>query len=173
MQASLALAQQQQAEQDLCWRTLFSAVKNYPWLFNRLFQELQIKRIPPSVWGSEPRTAHEQLLSEVYVRGAIDLWKVPEATSLLIEVTGISPQMLPPKAPDPRPITLDEARHVILTDNPALIALLPYAITSLLESSSDPLLPPQNLASYGTDVIPDDVSYGEDEELQEDEEYSE
>lgn len=149
IRVSLALAQQQLSQQDSCRRTLFSAIKDFPWLFNRLFQELDISKIPPSVWSSEARTEHEKLLSELYVHGAKDLWKTPEATGLLIEVAGISQEMLPPGPVDESPISMDEARHVMLTENPSLIALLPRDITSRLDSAVDPLVPPDNLPSYG------------------------
>ena len=148
IQVSVALAELQIGQHDSCRRTLFNSIKNTPWLFNRLFQELGINKIPPSVWGSEARTAHEELLSEIYVNGAKDLWKTPEAIALLIEMAGISERTLTPRTVDDSPISLDEARHVILTEEAELIALLPRDITSRISSSADPMPPPDNIPSY-------------------------
>ena len=145
---SLALAQLQLGQTDACRRTLFTSIKNFPWLFNGLFQELGMDRIPPSVWGSEPRTEHERILSELYFIRAADLWKTPEATSLLVEMAGISEKMLTPGEADSSAITLDEARQVLLSDDRRLVALVPQRLSSQLKSTSDPLPPPDNVASY-------------------------
>lgn len=153
LSVSLALAQWQLGQADTSRRTLFTCIKNFPWLFNRLFQQLGIDRIPPSVWGSEARTDHERLMTELYVTRAADLWKSPEASSLLIEVAGISEKMLEPGDVDDSPISWDEARHVLLSDQPALVALLPHDLSAHLTSASDPLPPSEDLPSYDADPI--------------------
>ena len=144
MSASLALAQLQLRQPDEARRTLFVAIQRCPWLFQRLFQELGIDRIPPSVWGSEPRTDHERLVTELYVHRALDLWRWAEASSLVVEVAGISERMLAACASDDPPppiITVDEARHVLLAEDPRLTRLLPTELSSLIVSAADPLPP--------------------------------
>ncbi|KAI9885406.1 MAG: DNA-binding transcription factor [Watsoniomyces obsoletus] len=137
--ASIPLALLQLGEWDEARRALFMAIKDRPWVFNRLFQELGIDRIPRSIWGSEPRTPHEQLLAEVYVHRAADLWKTPEATSLLVEVAGISEQMLPAGEVDDGPIRRDEAVAVLAMEVPHLTALLPRDLVAEILDPASPL----------------------------------
>lgn len=141
--ASIPLAHLQLDQPDEARRTLFTAIKDRPWVFHRLFQELGIERIPPSIWGSEPRTPHERLLAELYVYQATDLWKTPEATSLLIEVAGISEQMLPAGDIDDDPIHWDEALLVLSMEVPQLAALLPRdLVTQVLDAAGRSDVPP-------------------------------
>ena len=157
MSASLALAQLQLRQHGDARRTLFSAIHQRPWLFQRLFQELGIDRIPPSIWGSEPRTDHERLVTELYVHGASDLWKSAEASSLLVEVAGTSERMRADCALEDTPITVDEARHVLLAEDPRLARLLPTNLTSLMVSAADPLPPPDDLPSSTAEIaFPDE-----------------
>ena len=58
-------------------------------------------------------------------------------------------------------MSLDEARHVLLSDTPDLISLIPRIYTTREISSSDPLPPADNLPSYTTttiDDVPSDVA---------------
>lgn len=126
---------------------LFTLVGQYPWVFNRLYQELDLGRTPAAIWDKQARTLTEALHCELYVRLAKDLWSTPEAKDLLVEVapavasSGESPV-------DDSEITLAEARHTILTDMPALIELLPRKLTTRYTSTSDPLPPLENIPSY-------------------------
>lgn len=151
MTASLALIQT--AEPKRGREELEAAIRHHPWVAARLLQELSIDTIPPSVWGKMPRTPYEKLLTELYVTRAKDIWNTPEATSLLMEVaSSLGPSTAEP-APSEAPITLDLARHTILTDSPALISLLPKSMTSRLTSVSDPLAPDDNKPSYSTSTL--------------------
>ena len=133
-----------------CRSTLKGAVSFYPWIFARLLKELNIEHIPPSIWGKEARTARERFDSEIYVLGAKDLWNTPETIQLLVEVVeSASPSSASPPLLN-HPITLNEARHVLLSGNPQLITLLPRTFTTISSSASDPLPPPDNLESYST-----------------------
>jgi len=132
-----------------CRITLTHAITTYPWIFARLFKELNIEHVPPSIWGTEPRTAREKFDCETYVLGAKDLWNTPENIQFLVEVVEYASKN--PSAPvSDHPITLSEARHVLLTGNPQLIALLPRIFTSMPSSASDPLPPPDSIESYST-----------------------
>jgi hypothetical protein len=157
IQASRGLAYYQLKDSNKCRASLEHAITNFPWVFSRLFQELEISHTPPSIWGAEPKTKRDKLLSNLYVSRAADLWKTPEAIAML---TGIaehiqkgdssqSGRQTPSAAPIDHPIGLNEARHTILTDTPALISLVPRSLSSLATSSSDPLPPNDNIESYG------------------------
>jgi len=132
-----------------CRNTLTHAVTTYPWMFARLFKELNIEHVPPSIWGTEPRTAREKFDCETYVLGAKDLWNTPENIQFLVEVVGYASKNPSPPVSN-HPITLSEARHVFLTGNPQLLALLPRSFTSLPSSASDPMPPPDSIESYST-----------------------
>ena len=152
---SSALAEVKLKQAQKCRASLQTCVEDYPWIFPRLFQELNIDHIPRSVWGKTPSTDREKFECELYVHNAKDLWNTPEAISFLVEVVEsveVAPMRekartdLTPLSNEP--ITLDEARHVILSGVPSLINLIPREYTTMPTSSSDPLPPPDNLPSY-------------------------
>lgn len=155
---SSALAEFKLKQAQKCRASLGICVKKYPWIFPRLFQELNIDRIPSSVWGKTTSTDREKLECEMYVHNAKDLWNTPEAISFLVEVVESADKVASTNQGKDRtketsplskePITLDEARHVLLSGIPALINLIPREYTTMPTSSSDPLPPPNNLPSY-------------------------
>ncbi|KAI7605410.1 hypothetical protein KC319_g21707 [Hortaea werneckii] len=103
-------------------------------------QELNLDP-PPNIWGKEPRTEKEKLYTELYALRAKDLWNTPENCALLTETASALPPELAPADPDTSPISTPEARHVLLSDSPPLIALLPRSFTARMTSASDPLPP--------------------------------
>ncbi|KAL6707181.1 hypothetical protein ACN47E_004728 [Coniothyrium glycines] len=132
---------------------LKNAIKEYPWLAARLCKELDISPIPKPIWGKEPNGDHQELLCQLYVPKAKDLWNTTEGTSLLVEIcysfeeelgAGENPYWL---ADIPE---TDLARHVVLTDDRALLALLDNRIKSKYTSVSDPLPPENSIVSYDT-----------------------
>ncbi|KAL8827922.1 MAG: hypothetical protein Q9170_006821 [Blastenia crenularia] len=128
---------------------LREAIATYPYILARLFQELNLEHAPKSIWGQKPRTNREKFECEVYVYNAKDLWNTPEAISVLVEVAESVERGLEAPIQD-QDITLDEARHILLSGTPALIDLLPRSFTTLQTTSSDPLCPPENLPSYAS-----------------------
>ena len=143
---SRPLAEYRLKHPEICRELLGHAIVDHPWVFARLFHELNIEHIPKSIWGQEPRTDRERFDCELYVHRAKDLWNTPEAISLLVEVADfVTPK---PPAKDKTPIDLNEARHILLTGEPVLIGLIPREYTSMPSSSSDPLPPPHDLSSY-------------------------
>ncbi|KAK8215090.1 hypothetical protein M8818_002100 [Zalaria obscura] len=147
IQLSRGLALIQTANAAKGKQTLYTAISKFPWVVARLFQELNLDP-PPAVWGKEPRTDAEKLQQELYATRAKDVWNTPEATDVLVEVSAaVSPDVAPPPVQD-SPIAVDDARHVLMTDTPALIALLPRALTARVASASDPLPPENNLVTY-------------------------
>lgn len=149
---SAALAKYKLKQAQTSRASLGQAIKDYPWIFVRLFQELNITHIPKSIWGKEPRSIREKFDCEIYVHGAKDLWNTPEAISFLVEVVEtVDVDTSDDYSVQEDEITLNEARHVVLSGVPALLSLLPRAFTTTLStSSSDPIPPPDSLPSYST-----------------------
>jgi chemotaxis protein histidine kinase CheA len=152
---SQALAECRAGNRNKGQQALFTAVGRFPWVVARLMRELGIDP-PPAVWGKEPRTEKEKLHAELYATRAKDLWNTPEVSALLAEIASAVPPDTPSAEPDTGRISLPEARHVLLSDEPALIALLPRSYTSRLTSVSDPLPPEGNKPSYTTLAAPSD-----------------
>ena len=154
VQISIALAEYKLKQAEKCRSTLSKALREYPWIFARLFQEINLSHIPKSIWGKQPRTEREKLESESYVTRAKDIWNTPENITLLVEVAE-SLDATSSGAVNDTPITLNEARHVLLSDTPALIAVLPRSFTTMKISSFDPLPPPDDLPSYNSTSFED------------------
>ncbi|KAF1967578.1 Nulp1-pending protein-like protein, partial [Bimuria novae-zelandiae CBS 107.79] len=150
---SVALAHARLKNPQKARSALRSAIKEYPWIASRICKELEIAPIPKPVWGKEPNGDTQELLTQLYVPQAKDLWNTTEATSLLVEVcysideplgAGENPYWLAPIN------SLDLARHVILSDSPPLLSLLDPAMKARYTSTSDPLPPEDSIPSYST-----------------------
>lgn len=148
---SVALAHDRLKQPQKARSTLKNAVKEYPWLASRLCKELDISPIPKPVWGKEPNGDYQELLCQLYVPKAKDLWNTTEATSLLVEIcysfdeelgAGEHPYWLA-QIPE-----IDLARHVILSDDRSLMTLLDTRVKSKYTSVSDPLPPEDSMESY-------------------------
>ena len=160
---SLGLAESRLKRPEACRATLRKAVNAFPWVFTRLFQELNIGHTPKSIWGKEPRTQREKLQCEAYVARAKDLWNTPEGVSLLVEVAESVKVIENPRAID-YPVSLNEARHIMLSDTPHLISLVPHEYTTSRSSASDPLPPIDNLLSYNLEDSTDQPDEWDDDE---------
>lgn len=147
VQITKGLALVQTGEEGKGKQALFTAVAKFPFVVARLFQELNLDP-PPAVWGKQPRTDSEKLHTELYATRAKDIWNTPEASHLLAEVSSAMITQMPEPSVVDKQITLDEARHVLMSDVPALISHLPRSITTKITSSSDPLPPDDDLTSY-------------------------
>lgn len=148
---SVALAHDRLKQPQKARSTLRNAVKEYPWLAARLCKELDITPIPKPVWGKEPNGDYQEMLCQLYVPKAKDLWNTTEATSLLVEICysfeeelglGEDPYWLA-QIPE-----TDLARHIILSDNRELMALLDTRVKAKFTSVSDPLPPDDSILSY-------------------------
>ena len=146
---SAALAEYRLKRADESRASLRGAVQDFPWIFAHLFKEINIEHIPKSIWGKEPRTERERLESASYVHRAKDLWNTPDTISFLVEVVDTTEASPNPPLSD-QPITINEARHILLSGIPQLLALIPRSYTTMSSSSSDPLPPPDNIESYTT-----------------------
>ena len=144
---SCALAEYKAKQAAKSRVSLAKAVKAYPAIIFRLFQELKIDSIPKSIWGKDWRSEREKFEGQIYVHNAKDLWSTPEACSFLEEVSSsVTVKESPPE--NTEELTLDEARHALLSGVPALISLVPRKFTTMSSSASDPLPPPDNITSY-------------------------
>ena len=145
--ASLALLQQFPNDKTRAQETLRSAVEDFPWLAVRLINELGEYEIPPSIWGNQPNSEYEKLIAALYSTRAKDLWSNPEATAFLLQVCK---DAKPPTEPEDLGMEIDIniARHVVLSDTPAFIALLPREYTRQVGTSSDPLPPLESNQTY-------------------------
>ena len=139
IQCSLVMAYLRLNKPQDCRRQLHHAMSRYPWVFNRLAQELDLQHIPKQIWGKMPPTGSHELFTELYITRAKDLWNTPEAISLIVEVADtLSDDQ---GAVEPPEITLDVARHVVLSDIPKVTTHLPTRFVSGRMSASDPLPP--------------------------------
>ncbi|KAJ5172210.1 hypothetical protein N7492_004803 [Penicillium capsulatum] len=143
IQCSLAIAYLRLNKPQECRRQLHLAMSRYPWVFSRLAQELDLQHIPKQIWGKMPPTETHELLTELYITRAKDLWNTPEIVSLIMEVADTLSGEEPVEPPE---ITLDIARHVVLSDIPSVTTHLPNRFVAGRLSSSDPLPPYESQA---------------------------
>jgi hypothetical protein len=153
VQLSQALAEYRAGNKSKGQQALFTAIGRFPWVVARLMQELSLDP-PPAVWGKSSRTDREKLHAELYAVRAKDLWNTPEICDFLVETASALPPDMPSAKPDTADITINEARHVLLSEVPALIAFVPREYTAQLTSTADPLPPPASIASYETTSQP-------------------
>ncbi|KAI2788610.1 hypothetical protein POX_e06630 [Penicillium oxalicum] len=145
IQCSLVMAYLRLSKPQECRRQLHHAMSRWPWVFNRMAQELDLQHIPKQIWGKMPPTASHELLTELYIVRSKDLWNTPEAVSLIVEVADTLSDE--PHSIEPPEITLDMARHVVLSDIPKVTTHLPTRFVSGRMSASDPL-PPYDSDAY-------------------------
>ena len=148
---SLAFAALQLRDQKKARKLLTESMKQVPWVYMRLFKELNLDA-PPSIWGNFPRTDAETLFTEIYVLQTKDLWNTPEATALLMEIGHTIKDPIDvsyiPKLEN-KEMTLNVVRFVYLDNTPALMSLVPSKLLHRENNSdSDPLPPDANIFSY-------------------------
>ncbi|KAL4930666.1 transcriptional repressor TCF25 family protein [Aspergillus undulatus] len=139
IQCSLSLAYLRLNKPKECREQMRLAMARYPWVFCKLAQELDIQPMPKRIWGKLPPTDGHELFTELYIVRTKDLWNTPEVVSLLVEVADTLPEGDEPT--EPPEITLDIARHVVLSDTPRVTTHLPSRFVSGRISASDPLPP--------------------------------
>ncbi|KAF7882386.1 uncharacterized protein EAF02_005749 [Botrytis sinoallii] len=148
---SFALAAQQLKDAVKCRSLLSESMQQVPWLFCRLFQELNLDA-PPSIWGSQPPTASDTFFTQLYVLQTKDLWNTTESTALLMEIAHTIDKPDLSEAPllsDLRELNLDVVRFVYLENQPDLMSLVPSNLLHRSNNSdSDPLPPYSNTISY-------------------------
>ncbi len=153
MQISLALAYHRASQPKIARQKLALAMHLYPYILSHLCSTLDISPLPKSLWGKTPSTNAEKFYTELYVTRAKDLWSAPEATALLVEVAETLDsysQFWRNVPPNPKlEISLEDARHVMLLDIPALIALIPRNFRNLPTAQYDVLPPPSSTEDAG------------------------
>ena len=157
IQCSLALAYLRLGKPKECREQLRYAMSRYPWIFCKIARELDIQPMPKQIWGKMPPTDAHELLTELYTARAKDLWNTPESVSLIMEVADT---LIDEEEPvEPPEITLDFARHVVVSDIPAVTSHLPARFTSGRISASDPLPPYESEAfRQQSDPVPSYLS---------------
>ncbi|KAG9773796.1 Ribosome quality control complex subunit 1 [Exophiala dermatitidis] len=152
IQISLALAYHRAGRPRDAREQLAVAMHKYPYILSALATALDISPLPKALWAKLPSTDAEKLHTQLYVTRAKDLWNTPETISLLVEVAEtLSHYRAAIASAPPAPtleISLEEARHIMLLEIPALIALLPRRFTSMPTSSFDVLPPPDSLSDF-------------------------
>ena len=160
---SLVLAYLRAKQPREARRQLALAMHQYPYILSALASALDISPLPKSLWAKLPSTDAEKLYTELYVSRAKDLWDTPETTALLVEVAetlNIYKDVTSAAPPPPRlEISLEEARHVILLEDPHILALLPRNFTRMPNSGYDPLPPPSSRDDFVARA-PDDGARG-------------
>lgn len=152
IQISLAVAHQRNKKPAEARQSLAIAIHKYPYILSELAKSLDIEPLPRSLWGKLPSTEAETLYTQLYVTRAKDLWNTPELTSLVVEVAETLDHyktFIAASRPAPKlEVSLEEARHVLLLEIPALIGLLPRKFTTMRTSMSDPLPPPDTSSDF-------------------------
>lgn len=145
IQCSLVLAYVRLNKPQESRRQLNRAMSLFPWVFNRLAQELDLQHIPKQIWGAMPPDEGQKLFTELYVARVKDLWNTPEAVSLIVEVGDSLTDEIKPLEPNHAvsAVNVHVARHVILSDYPSVITHIPRKFMSLALSASDPFPPNQ------------------------------
>ncbi|KAH0543371.1 hypothetical protein FGG08_002327 [Glutinoglossum americanum] len=151
---SVALAHDQLKQPERARSALAAAIQKFPWIVSRMLKELNVERVPPTLWGLEPLTVPDRLLSELYVVRSKDIWNTPEATSLLVKAAEKVTEIGSPSPRWDSPITISQARHVLLNDIPALISLLPQHLLDPATSPLDPFPPVDDVSPYTTPASP-------------------
>jgi hypothetical protein len=150
--ASLAYLQTEKPEKAR--EELLLAIESQPWLCVRLYKELDLDPIPPALWSfHESPTPMLALFVELYITRGKELWNTPEAKSLLVSVAPMAKPVT--DTPEPRSITVAEARHIHLTQNDTFVRLLAPCAPELplgRSPNTDPFPPQDNIISY--DPIP-------------------
>lgn len=153
MQISLALAYHRASQPKLARQKLALAMHRYPYILSHLSSTLEINPLPKSLWGSIPSTDAEKLYTELYVTRARDLWATPETTALLVEVAetleSYSRELKGAPSAPKLEISLEDARHILLLEIPALIALIPPSLRSQPTAQYDVLPPPSSADDAG------------------------
>ncbi|CZR59481.1 related to transcription factor 25 [Phialocephala subalpina] len=147
---SLALAAVNLKEGAKARELLSDSMQKLPWLFVRLFKEINLDA-PSSIWGNLPRNDAETLFTELYVLQTKDMWNTPEVTALLMEIAHTIPKVNVDNIPrlESREMTLDVVRLLYVDDNPSIMSLAPsYLLHRENNSESDPLPPDVNIYSY-------------------------
>ncbi|CCX32802.1 Similar to Transcription factor 25; acc. no. Q8R3L2 [Pyronema omphalodes CBS 100304] len=151
---SSALAQVQLGNTTKAHEYLAKAIAKFPWMPHLLYGELGIDAdLPGALWGQilPEDNIRQQILSKLYIERTKDLWKHPDFEKFLVE--GVSKFNSPLQdvsllSSARKDVSLSLARHVLLTDIPAITTLIPRSITQRPTHVFDPLPPHDNLPSY-------------------------
>lgn len=146
--AHLQLGQTEDAE-----RTLKDAIEKFSWVLPKLYKALDNDSLP-TMFKADMASHQDELLASLYCYRSADAWNIPEATALLLRVVGPyakGSKTLIPSSSSPtftKNHERDIARHVLLTDVPALLSFLPRNIVAEQGMAFDILPPVGAISEY-------------------------
>lgn len=160
---SISLAYHQLGKDPVALEYLAKAVYKFPWIATRLWQALDLgpEKLPSVLWGRIPPDTSplQQILCELYVERARDLWMPPEASRLLVQTAAMVNSL--PRAPQIKSpvgwatdddvidgVPASVARHVVLADIPGVTTSLPIGWKNRVTSTYDPLPPRDATEDY-------------------------
>ncbi|QYS94183.1 hypothetical protein H0G86_001529 [Trichoderma simmonsii] len=135
--AMLQIGDEQQARQYL-----IEGMQRVPWLYCALFQALNVDT-PPSVWGISCETEATEFWVKLYLYQSKDLWNIPQATRLLLDVAKSIDRVDAKSLPkDEHPIDLGVARMAYIDGQTSLLALVPRGMLEQQPNYEFDPLPP-------------------------------
>ncbi|KAL6806115.1 DUF654 domain-containing protein [Trichoderma sp. SZMC 28012] len=135
--ALLQIGDEQQARQHL-----IEGMQRVPWLYCALFQALNVDT-PPSVWGISCETEATEFWVKLYLYQSKDLWNIPQATRLLLDVAKSIDRVDAKSLPkDEHPIDLGVARMAYIDGQTSLLALVPRGMLEQQPNYEFDPLPP-------------------------------
>lgn len=125
LQQTISLALLQMGDEKLAKENICAGIKQVPWLYCALFQELGLDA-PPSIWGIRIDCPNREFWVKLYVHQTKALWNTPQAISLLKEAAKEMPKCdLGSLSQSDPPADLGATRLAFLEGDTALIACSP------------------------------------------------
>ncbi|KAJ9149806.1 Nulp1-pending protein [Pleurostoma richardsiae] len=131
---------------------LVKGMQEMPWLYGAICSALGIDT-PRAVWGVQPRTADEELYTELYLHTAKDLWSNAQATDFLKEAGSMAYKVNLDILPNATPVPLSITRFVYLDNTPSLMAKVPRKMLHATPNFDfDPLPPAKEDNVFSSDI---------------------
>jgi hypothetical protein len=143
---SIVLAKLQLGDVEGAREDLTRGIRQLPWLYCALFQELNLDT-PPSIWGISSNSDARSFWIKLYISKTKDLWNNTQALALLKTVASALSKVDTSSLPaDDQPADLAAARLAYLEGDTSLLALVPQELlNSQPNYDSDPLPPAEHL----------------------------
>ncbi|KAH7134739.1 transcriptional repressor TCF25-domain-containing protein [Dactylonectria estremocensis] len=143
LQQSLVLAKLQMGDIEGARAEMSAGMKQVPWLYCTLFQELNLDS-PPSIWGINADSDGRSFWTKLYIHQAKDLWNNAQATGLLLSVANsLSKVDMSQLASRDAPPDLGSTRLAYLEGQTSLLTVAPREfLDSQPNYEFDPLPPP-------------------------------
>lgn len=143
LQFSVALAMHITIRSDEAKEQMSRAFSHFPWLANEVSLAINGRVCYDNI--VQP-TERQNILAALYMERSKQFWIETDAEQSLADICSRRPSVT--TIEDQSNVDLSLARHIVLTESPSLIALLPKDFTSRSNFSNDPLPPPDSVVSY-------------------------